>query len=87
MDSPRNGGSGQGYGPDMTPDPQREHERRLGTEAAGTHPEIPEGARPTSDQPLNAEPRPRLSPLLITVGLVVLAVVVIIALISLGPVG
>ena len=71
----------------MDPDPQREHERRLGTEAAGTHAEIPEGARPTTDRPIHGEPRPRLGPLLITVGLVVLAVVVIIALISLGPIG
>lgn len=71
----------------MTPDPQREHERRLGTEEAGTHPRIPEGARPTSDQPLNADPRPKLSPVLIAVGLVVIAVIVIIALTYLGPMG
>ena len=71
----------------MTPDPQREHERRLGTEAAGTHAEIPEGARATTNHPIHGEPRPRLSPLLITVGLVALAVVLIIVLISLGPIG
>jgi hypothetical protein len=77
----------------MTPDrhrehqreQQREHERRLGTEAAGTHAEIPADAHPSTAQPLNAEPRPRLSPLLITVGLVVLVVVGIIALTYLGP--
>jgi hypothetical protein len=79
----------------MTPDPQREsqresqreHERRLGTEEAGTHPRIPEGARPTSDQPLNADPRPKLGPVLIAVGLVLLVVVAIIALTYLGPMG
>lgn len=42
--------------------------------------EVPEGARPTTNEPLNAGPRPTVTPALITALLVVVAVVVILAL-------
>jgi hypothetical protein len=46
------------------------------------HGEVPEGAQPVTNQPLNADPRPRLSPAIIA-GLLVAAVVVIILALTL----
>jgi hypothetical protein len=42
--------------------------------------ELHEGARPTTNQPLNAEPRPRLTPLVLVVVLLAVVVVVFLAL-------
>jgi hypothetical protein len=63
----------RGYGPAMTENqPGRDPEIHVG--------EVPEGAQPTTNQPLNAEPRPRLAPAVVTILLVAAVVVIILAL-------
>jgi hypothetical protein len=42
--------------------------------------EVPEGERPTTNQPLNADPRPRFTPAVVTAILVAAIVVLILAL-------
>ena len=42
--------------------------------------EVPEGAQPTTNQPLNARPRPRFTPLVWTVLILFVAVVIIVGL-------
>jgi hypothetical protein len=54
--------------------PGSEHRRSI------THDEVPEGAHPTTDQPLNAEPRPQFSPIAIAVLVLTVVVVIIFAL-------
>jgi len=58
--------------------PDRRHE--LGPEPGH---EVPDGARPSVNQPLNAEPRPRLGPGIIAAILVALVIVVLLALTAL----
>ena len=52
-------------------------DREVGEKAAD---EIAAGARPSVNQPLNADPRPRIAPAVVVVGILVVVVVVILAL-------
>jgi hypothetical protein len=65
-----------GYGAAMSEQrPERRHE--LGPEPGH---EVPDGARPSVNQPLNAEPRPRVGPGIIVAILLAIVVVVLLAL-------
>jgi len=52
-------------------------DREVGEKAAD---EIAAGARPSVNQPLNADPRPRIAPAVVVVGILVVVLVVILAL-------
>jgi hypothetical protein len=65
-----------GYRSSMSEDlPRRDQEQR--EDAAD---QIREGARPTTNQPLNAAPRPRVAPALLVVLILAAVVVIILAL-------
>ena len=62
-----------GYRPGMTENQPR-HDPEI------HHDEVPDGAEPTTNQPLNAEPRPRLAPALVTILLLAVVVAIILVL-------
>ena len=66
-----------GYPPTMT---ENQPAREPAEDPEVHHGEVPEGAQPTTNQPINAEPRPRVGPALVAVVVVVLVVVIILAL-------
>jgi hypothetical protein len=72
-------GGADGYRSSMSDQqPRREQETEQRTEKVNR--EVPEGAHPTVNQPINAEPRGRFAPAVVTLLIVACIVMLILAL-------